>query len=352
MEKHKEYYEDEIDLMEYLEVLWKRKWLIIVPTFILVVIAGVVSFLLPEIWRVDSIILPSKFIVQTEQGNFEEVVIVPSKQIAGKIKEGSYDHLISSELNLDIRQFPQLEAQVLNDTDLIQISSKDQDVNKQKSIHLALFEHVKRDTDKSVDIEMKNIESQIKEQQINKKKFEDEIEALKNKQDIVKKRKEEIEKSLIETREKIELLEKEQIENLKKENRSSGETLGMLLYSNEIQQSLHYLNNLNESLSQKKIEEENLKNRVEEIQGDIEQINNQIDNLTERKGRISYAELVKTPTSSRGPVAPKKKLNVILAGFIGLFLFTILAFFLEYIEKNKRTQPNKPNQRNQRNQRD
>jgi len=119
----------------------------------------------------------------------------------------------------------------------------------------------------------------------------------------------------------------------------------MLLYSNEIQQSLHYLNNLNESLSQKKIEEENLKNRVEEIQGDIEQINNQIDNLTERKGRISYAELVKTPTSSLSPVAPKKKLNVIIAGFIGLFFFTILAFFLEYIEKNKRTQPNQPNKR-------
>ena len=143
---------------------------------------------------------------------------------------------------------------------------------------------------------------------------------------------------MIETREKIELLEKEQIENLKKENRGSGETLGMLLYSNEIQQSLHYLNNLNESLSQKKIEEENLKNRVEEIQGDIEQINNQIDNLTERKGRISYAELVKTPTSSLSPVAPNKKLNVLLAGFLGLFLFTILAFFLEYIEKNKRTE--------------
>jgi capsular polysaccharide biosynthesis protein len=335
MKKHEEYYEDEVDLMEYLEVIWKRKWLIIIPTFILVLIAGVVSFLLSETWRVDSIILTSKFIVQTEQGNFEEVVIVPSKQIAGKIKEGAYDQIIASELNLDIRGFPELEAQVLNDTDLIQISSKDQDVNKQKSIHLALFEHVKRDTDKSVDIEMKNIESQIKAQQINKKKKEDEIGVLKRKLDIVKKRKEEIEKSLVETREKIELLEKEQIENLKKENRSSGETLGMLLYSNEIQQSLHYLNNLNESLSQKKMEEENIKNRIEDIQGDIEQINNQIDNLNERKGRISYAQLVKAPTSSLSPVAPNKKLNVIIAGFLGLFLFTILAFFLEYIQKNK-----------------
>jgi LPS O-antigen subunit length determinant protein (WzzB/FepE family) len=345
MEKHEEYYEDEVDLMEYLEVLWKKKWLIIIPTFILVVLAGVVSFLLPEVWRVESIILPSKFIVQTEQGSFGEVVVVPAKQIAGKINEKSYNQLIASELNLDVREFPELKAELLRDTNLVKISSRNQDVKKMKAIHLALFRHVKREIDKNVDIEIKNIDSQIKGQEINKKKLEDEIDALKSKLDIVIKRKEEIENSLVEIRGKIELLEQEQNENLKKENRSSSETLGMLLYSNEIQQSLQYLNNLNESLSQKKIEEEDIKIRIEEIQGNIEQTNNQINNLNEKKGRIDYALLSKEPTSSLGPVAPNKKLNVIIAGFIGLFLFTILAFFLEYIQKNKRTQPNKPNKR-------
>jgi LPS O-antigen subunit length determinant protein (WzzB/FepE family) len=109
----------------------------------------------------------------------------------------------------------------------------------------------------------------------------------------------------------------------------------MLLYSNEIQQSLQYLDSLNERISQKKIEEEGIKLQIEELQNQIKQVENEIDSLNERKGRIDFSEMVKEPTSSLSPVSPNKKLNVIIAGFLGIFLFTILAFFLEYIQKNK-----------------
>ncbi|MCP2597706.1 hypothetical protein NLC93_07545, partial [Candidatus Aminicenantes bacterium AC-335-G13] len=57
--------------------------------------------------------------------------------------------------------------------------------------------------------------------------------------------------------------------------------------------------------------------------------------LNERKGRMDYAQLVKEPTSSINPVSPKKKLNILIAGILGLMIFTILAFFIEYIEKQK-----------------
>lgn len=140
---------------------------------------------------------------------------------------------------------------------------------------------------------------------------------------------------MIERRKKITLLEEEQNINLKKQTRNESETLGMLLYSNKIQQSLQYLDNLNESLSQKKIEEEDIKNKIEEQQGNIAQINNEIDNLSEKKGRIDYAQLSKEPTSSLDPVSPKKKKIVLIAAFLSLFIFTMLAFFLEYIKKNK-----------------
>jgi len=42
---------DEINLMDYLQVIRKRKWLIILGTFICMVAAGVVSFLLPKIYE-------------------------------------------------------------------------------------------------------------------------------------------------------------------------------------------------------------------------------------------------------------------------------------------------------------
>jgi len=77
--------ENEIELIDYLNVLWKRKWLIIIPTFFLVVAVGVISFLLPKKWEIDAIIVPSKFLIQTEQGEFEEVVVIDPRQIASHV---------------------------------------------------------------------------------------------------------------------------------------------------------------------------------------------------------------------------------------------------------------------------
>jgi len=321
--------------MDYLNVFWKRKWLIILPTLFCVIAAGVISFLLPPKWEVDAIIQPSKFLVQTEQGQFEEVVVVDPKQIAGQINQASYNHLIAAELNLDLTSFPKLKAENLRDTNLVRISLKEQDVQKAKLILISLFSHLKRELDTKVDIETKNIDSQIKSNEIEKNRIEEEIKTLENKLKIVKQRKKEIEDEMSNVRQRIKLLEKEQFSTLKKEKKSESETLGMLLYSNEIQQSLRYLNTLNELVSNKKIEEENLNLEIDNKDKKIKQLENTIDNLKEKKGRIDYTRLIKEPTSSLHPVSPRKKLNVLIAGILGLMIFTILAFFLEYVEKHK-----------------
>ncbi|MFW6160581.1 MAG: Wzz/FepE/Etk N-terminal domain-containing protein, partial [Acidobacteriota bacterium] len=75
MDENQDYY-DEINLMDYLNVIWKRKWLIIIPTILLAAAAGVYSFLKTPVWEVEAIIQPSKFLVQTQSGQFEEVLVV------------------------------------------------------------------------------------------------------------------------------------------------------------------------------------------------------------------------------------------------------------------------------------
>jgi len=328
-------YENEIGLIDYLNVIWKRKWLIIIPTFVLVVAVGVYSFFLPRVWEVDAIIQPSKYIIQTESGSYNEIIIVDPKQIAGQINEESYNNLIAAELNLDIREIPKLKAENLRDTNLVKISTKVNDVKKAKLILYSLFNHLKRELDKKVDIETQEVDYRIKSKEIENLRIEEEIKAHKNKLNIVKQRKKEIEEEMNDTRKRVEALEKEQRLSLKKENRSESESLAMLLYSNEVQQSLRYLNTLNELLSSKKIQEENINLEIENKEEKIKQLENEIDNLNERKGRIDYAQLIKEPTSSLFPVAPKKKRNVFIAGILGLMIFTVLAFFTDYLEKQK-----------------
>jgi len=331
MDKH----EHEIELIDYLKIIWKRKWLIIIPTVLCAISAGVISFLLPQKWEIDALIQPSNFLVQTEGGQFEEIVVVDPKQITGQINEAAYNNLIATELNLDIRKFPKLRAENLQDTNLVRVSLKEEDIEKAKLILHSLFNHLKGQLDEKVDIETKGIDSDIKSKEIENLRIEGEIKVNKNKLNIIKQRKKEIEKEMSETRKRIEVLEKEQHLSLKKKNRSESESLAMLLYSNEIQQSLEYHNTLNELLSEKKIEEENINLEIENKEERIKQLENDIDNLNERKGRIDYAQLIKEPTSSLFPISPKKLLIVFIACMLGLIIFTILSFLLEYLEKQR-----------------
>ena len=397
-------YENEIELMDYLFVIWKRRWLIIIPTFFLAVAAGIVSFLIPPKWEVDAIMLPSKFLVQTEQGQFEEVVATDPKQIAGQINQKSYDSLIAAELNLDIRKFPELKAENLRDTKLVRIALRDQDIATAKSILQSLFNQLKKELDRKIDVEIKSIDTEIttkensikdmeneiktKENEIKKKnneiklkdltiqsreiekdRIKQEIESDQNKLKISEERVGSIMEKMKSVKGRIDELD-QQLKKVIAEKKEGAEAVSLLLYSNEVQQNLRYYNTLDEKLSIEKVTQENLSLSTKENREKIRQTDNQISqtntekqiimteistimNETEniknrinttqseirlmgdKKLRIDYAQLIKEPTASLYPVSPRKKINVAIAGILGLFVFTIFAFFLEYIQKQK-----------------
>ena len=443
-------YEDEIELMDYLNVIWKRKWLIIVPTFFLALVAGIASFLTPPQWEVDAIIQPSKFFVQTEQGLFEEVVVVDPRQIAGQINQESYNRLIAAELNLDLRRFPELKSENLRDTKLVRVSVRENDIDKGKAILTSLFNHLKRELDRKIDVEMRGIDTQIfakensiKQNEIGIKEIENQIDLrklkikdreneIKTRENEIKKRnndikfkeldvqskeidKERIRKEIEADHNKLKISEErvqsimeemkavkgrideidEQLRKALAEKKQGGDAVSLLLYSNEVQQNLRYYNTLDEKLSTEKVTQENLrlnirdkqeqlrqidtqiqqintqkdsisaeidnimtqiaivkteidkiKNEIESLRNDIAKIQNAITNvhseirlLEDKKARIDYAQLIKEPTASLYPVSPRKKVNVAIAGILGLVIFTILAFFLEYVEKQKAGKP-------------
>jgi capsular polysaccharide biosynthesis protein len=399
-----EKYENEFELMDYINVVWKRKWLIIIPTFLVALAAGILSFLTPPKWDVDAIMLPSKFLVQTEQGQFVEIVVTDPKQIAGEVNQKSYDNLIASELNLDIKTFPRLSAENLRDTKLLRIAVRDQNVARAKSVLLSLFNHLKSELDRKVEVETKGIDTEIitkensikdldneiktKENDIKKKnneiklkdlaiqskeiekdRIKQEIESDQNKLKISEERVGSITEEMKSVKGRIDELDK-QLTKVISEKTEGREAVSLLLFSNEVQQNLHYYNTLDEKLSIEKVTQENLRLGIKENQEKIRQTDNQISQtntekqiimteintitneiekiknkintqqseiklLGDKKLRIDYTQLVKEPTSSLYPVSPRKKMNVLIAGMLGAFAFTLLAFFLEYVEKQK-----------------
>jgi succinoglycan biosynthesis transport protein ExoP len=355
---------DEVELMDYLTVIGKRRWLIIAGTLILVAAAAITSFLLPKIWEVDAIMVPSKFMVQTEQGDFKEVVVTEPKQIAGQINQESYNNLIAKELNLDPRTFPKIRAENLRDTKLVRVWVKNESAEEGAAILNSLFAYLKAELDRKIQVEIKGVDTKIatNANMIKQKNLDIEsagIDIAKTKQEILsdqtklkisEERLDKIIEEMKSVKEKVGDIEKTQ-QNMLAEKQEGAEALALLLYSNEVQQNLRYYDALDEKFSAEKLTQENLRFSIKEKEQAIKQLNTSIDKLkneindverenellNERKLRIDYTQLVKEPTPSRYPVFPKKRVFVLVGTIVGLLFFTLLAFLLDYIEKKRKT---------------
>jgi hypothetical protein len=324
----------EVNLMDYLAVLWKRKWLIIVPAAILAAGVWIIGLLTPLVWEIDCVLLPSKFIVQTDQGQLSEIAAVDPRQVAGEINQDSYNALLAADLHLDIRRFPKIRAENLRDTKLIRIWLRDKDIARGQKILASLFIHLKVDFDKKIGFEIANNQNDIKVMEIQKDINQQEIMAAQNKLKISEDRSRRILEELGSVKTRAGRIDTE----LKKalgEKREGGDAVALLLYSNDAQNNLRYSNALEEKLRDERITRENEKLSIKNLEDTLRQIEAKIDLLKEKRLRIDYAQLVKEPTPSLDPVSPKKIRNAFLAGVLGAAVFVLLAFFLEAMKKAK-----------------
>ena len=410
---------ESINLMEYLTVAWKKRWQIVIPTVILVTIVAIYSFTLPKVWEVDAIIIPSQFLTQNQAGEFKQVLVAEPKQIAGQISQGSYNTSIGAELNIAKSAFPVIKAENLRDTNLVRISIREKDPSRGQRILTSLFNHLKSEFDKKIDVEINSVNTQIEgtknkildleneiksrenaiittqneikirqngiklkefdidSKKIDKQKLNNEIESDKSRLKITEERILGVFEEMKSVKTRIDELEKQQQKALA-EQKTGTDALALLLYSNEVQQNLRYYNSLEDKVSAERLNRESLaqsiqgktealrqidnqisqirtgmdsnqteiesmKTGIENIKNGILGVRNNINNLKndiklyeDKKNRIDYTQLVKEPTTSFSPVSPKKKQNVLIAGFLGFCLSAGIVLFREYFEKQKK----------------
>jgi len=447
--------EKEVELFDYLNILWKRKWLIVIPTSILVILAGILSYLKPVQMEVHALIRPSHLLYRAPGGRLENIMIIDPEQLAIQINQGSYLLPIAETLNLDFEDVPVIRAENLRYPDrpsylassnLIFVSAVTSDIQKGKDVIYELFEIIKSELDKKIEVEIDSIDSQIaeaksrilgKEKEIEESDFQIALSKLQivDKNNEIKIQKSEIKKFMSSIQEKdleIELKKigkvqinkvisaekkkisiaegriqeieeerekvKQRIDELYEQQKKAlslqknqQEAIGMLLYSNEIQKNLQYYNELGRDVSDKKLEREdrlllvetnleslkqidneikqivaakdtiraeidNIEIRISGIKNEEEKIKNSIDviriqkekkkieitaiessvDLLEgQKARISYTTLVKEPQMAQ---AGRNSLafNTMIAGFLSLIVFALLAIFVDYVIRHKK----------------
>ncbi len=331
--QHDYYPDDEIELIDYLRVLWKWKWMIIMITFVCMVAAGVVSFMMPKIYKVSTAIEPS-IIGMDENGS--PIHLDSSENIKAKIESGIYNSRILKNLNIDPRE-TQVKFKAANPkgTNLINISSEwtqDQMATGIKALEQLLIE-LSHDYEDIVQAKTEVIDKEIlfKLSDIQGKKNQIELKqaALKN----IKAWENQLNRKLMTLNDDTKKIKQQRDKIL--EGKTGEDSILSLFYLTSVQQNMVNFNQLNYQLNELTSKENEMSSEVEQLKQDINDINTEINKLNIKKSYIENIKLMSKPEASTFPIKPKKELNIALAGVVGFMLAVFMAFFAEYIRKSK-----------------
>jgi len=276
---------DEIDLMDYVKVLLKRKWLILAIFLGAAMVVGVFSFLMPKVYKIDTAL---------EIGQAAGVPIEDPGQVVEKIKGDVYGIFAREKLGIPEEKYPKIKTENPKDTRLISLAIESAEPQQAKNIL----------------------------EEINNLILAEQQEKIKVKKGLLENNIEVAKKDIERIKAKIGFLEEE-----RKNLEAKVEALQKILPYQQDPGTQFALFDTKEKLEQKKQE---IENRYLEINS----LENQINSLQGQIEDIRPTQVIESPTVSASPIKPRPLLNIVIAAVLGLFIGVFLAFFQEWWEKS------------------
>jgi len=373
-------YDDEIDLREIFLVLWKRKWLIFIFTFIVVMLAAFYTVTSPEIYDVYVVMEPGVIDVTP---NGEYIYLDSVTNIKAKLDSNAYTQRLISSLNLDpFQDRIKLKIDLPNKSNIIKVSVEAESDKIDHGIQILrqLVSELQADYEigvlrkkqeyqekiskrnnmiNSLLLERKDLGKKIsiKENFIKEKYAQ--IDIQKSSLDIMDQRIADMVQELKDVKKNTDNIIVQRENFLKDPAKNPDSGLADLLYSTTIQQNVAFFNTLQNQISDLKIEKEQskavlktLEKEIDDLKLDIERmkiemnegiateidgIKIEIDELQNRISHVQNIKMISEPSASTLPIKPNKKLNIMLSLFIGLILSVFIAFIFEYVSKARIT---------------
>jgi LPS O-antigen subunit length determinant protein (WzzB/FepE family) len=296
---------DEIELIDLLRVLWKRKNLIVFGTLISVCAAASIAFMLPKVYEVSAILEPGTRPISNEKGQIiDEKNVVSPESLKVSILGGAYDQAVRETLKIPVDKFPKFKVTTPQHTNLVKITVESSRPEEALLAMARLVEVVSVDIQEKLEIEKNQVNNEIKLFLIAETGLNEQIGLL--------------ERQIGEIQGKIGTLLNDRQKSM---SRSPSDAMSVLLYSNEIQNQQIYLNGLQE--------------RLRELQTKAAGSGIGLENLQLKMDSIKSTRLAKSPGISPTHIRPKKSLIIALALVLSAMVLTLAAFFLEYLERHR-----------------
>ncbi len=291
---------EEINLIDYVKVLLKRKWLILVVFLGIIMGTVVLIKTTPKIYRVET---------DFEAGGSGDIGKDIANQIVEKINNDVYGNSIREKLGISEQNYLRPKAQSLKNVGIIIIAIESSSPQKAKEILEELNNVVSADYKERAENQKTLLENNIETQ---KKDIEISNKAMARNWTKAK--------SLEEEKKNIEL-KIETLEKIPMFERDPGTQFAFF--------------DIKEKLEEKKQETENHYLNINALEKQINSIQNQINSSQLEIEGMQLITVTKSPSISQGPIRPKSLLNLVIASVLGLGLGTFLAFSKEWWEKNK-----------------
>jgi capsular polysaccharide biosynthesis protein len=267
--------EEEIDLRELINVLLKRKWLIIGIFAIAVLSAGIINFF------VLSPIYQSSTTFRIAQ--VDEKLLFDISDLENKIKSDYILQEVIKELDLEISPNKLANLVMIENVDksgYIKIITEDTSPEKARDITLSVV-------NRFIEVNQNYYQEKIKLLQEEKKLLDKQV-----------------------------TLEKEKINEAEKLR-------------------LDIIGSKDLSLTEKQIQINLLLNYSTQIRTHYNDLVKQRYELENQILNSSNFEIINYPSVPESPIKPNKKLNIAIGGVLGLFIGTFIAFFIEFWQTGK-----------------
>jgi hypothetical protein len=319
--------DDEIDLREILNIIIKRKKIILGIFGISITVIGMSALLQPKMCTVSMIIEPPTLGV-TDSGGILQ--LDSSENLKAKIENEAFNQDIIKALNFN-PQVQKIDFRISQPkgSNLIKIALLQRVENGEFGVKILnqLFNEATSHYNQLIMSKVSSVENQINIilNNINIKKnirklAEKNITLLEERESVLK---DEIKNA------KINMDKFTSKENALFDEKNQADGVVVLLYANIAQQTMAYTNLLQNEIANVRVEKERVKTKIENLESEINNISLEVERLSLLKASIRNIGLIQEPQIFVHSIRQNIKKRVLVAGMLGAMFSIFLAFVME-----------------------
>jgi capsular polysaccharide biosynthesis protein len=330
-------FDDEIELIDYLRVIWKWKYLIVAGMLVCALVAAVAGYMTPKKYRFETVLKPGVLRINDE-GN--EMYIDSPGNIKSMIESGTINidlvnHFSESE-DGNVPNLLHLKVVSPGNSNIVKILYETTDIDLGVILLERLNSLLVNKYSELVTLHKENCDKRIQIIQnkisVSKEKRLLEQSEIKNISDRIKELKSEI--ALIDANTSILIKQRDQFLR----NNDENHILLAFMNNNTIQENITLRNSYKNQIHRYITDIEGKRFQLRRLQEEIDIQAADLKNVEIEKKNIQNIQILQPPKGSQHPISRKAKRNVILAAATGLFMMLFLAFFLEYLSKHRKNE--------------